>query len=401
MPVITNCPECSRKVRVPDDLLGKKVRCPGCKVVFAAAAVPEEVPEEAPAPPPRRPAPAREERIRQAPPARRAPPPEEDDEAARPRAKAPAGDFQEEQDFEEEEDFEEDELPRGRREHEDDEEGNGDALPPSGKRSAWRKVWVGINAILIALCIQVLSAIVSFFGGMALAAATAPRPGVLPTPGTPPGGTGPGVAFLVFLGFVTVIQLVGSGFNIFGHYKCMSAPDKPGSGLRSLSVAQFILFAIAIGFSVVGQVVQMASGMSPAALSPMAMGAGGILGIFSLLSYCAGFVVFILFLRAVALAVRRRNLAKALMAYLITWASAIGLGVVMALIATAVMGVALFSGAGAGRPAPGAAGAVMGGAVAMMGLFCLGAVGFFGLGIWHVVQLVQVRGALASYAHRA
>src|SRR5271165_7143472 len=38
MPVITSCPDCGRKLRVPDQLIGKLVRCPGCKVAFKAAA---------------------------------------------------------------------------------------------------------------------------------------------------------------------------------------------------------------------------------------------------------------------------------------------------------------------------------------------------------------------------
>ncbi len=32
------CPACSRKLRLPDDLLGKEVRCPGCKKIFATEA---------------------------------------------------------------------------------------------------------------------------------------------------------------------------------------------------------------------------------------------------------------------------------------------------------------------------------------------------------------------------
>jgi predicted Zn finger-like uncharacterized protein len=53
MPIITQCPACERKVRVPDELLGKKVRCPGCGDTFTAAdtpAAPEPKPE--PKPPP-------------------------------------------------------------------------------------------------------------------------------------------------------------------------------------------------------------------------------------------------------------------------------------------------------------------------------------------------------------
>jgi len=61
MPQIISCPDCGRKLRVPDNLLGKKVKCPGCGVKFAAQ-VEEELEEleeldevEEPAPSPRRP----------------------------------------------------------------------------------------------------------------------------------------------------------------------------------------------------------------------------------------------------------------------------------------------------------------------------------------------------------
>jgi predicted Zn finger-like uncharacterized protein len=37
MPIITQCPACERKLRVPDELLGKLVKCPGCGDAFTAA----------------------------------------------------------------------------------------------------------------------------------------------------------------------------------------------------------------------------------------------------------------------------------------------------------------------------------------------------------------------------
>jgi predicted Zn finger-like uncharacterized protein len=36
MPVSVSCPSCERKLRVPDELLGKRVKCPGCKNTFTA-----------------------------------------------------------------------------------------------------------------------------------------------------------------------------------------------------------------------------------------------------------------------------------------------------------------------------------------------------------------------------
>jgi len=57
MPEIVQCPQCVRPLRVPDDLLGKKVKCPTCGSNFVAEAEPAPASEPASAPP--RPAPPR------------------------------------------------------------------------------------------------------------------------------------------------------------------------------------------------------------------------------------------------------------------------------------------------------------------------------------------------------
>jgi hypothetical protein len=45
MSILITCPECTKHLQVPDELLGKKVQCPECRFTFTAAA-----PEEKPAP---------------------------------------------------------------------------------------------------------------------------------------------------------------------------------------------------------------------------------------------------------------------------------------------------------------------------------------------------------------
>jgi hypothetical protein len=49
VPILVNCSECSRQLRVPDELLGKKVKCPSCGVIFFAEAPGKSAP---PPPPP-------------------------------------------------------------------------------------------------------------------------------------------------------------------------------------------------------------------------------------------------------------------------------------------------------------------------------------------------------------
>jgi hypothetical protein len=51
VPVVIRCPSCDRALRLPDDLVGSKVRCPDCQTAFTAEA-PDEAPEPAPAPRP-------------------------------------------------------------------------------------------------------------------------------------------------------------------------------------------------------------------------------------------------------------------------------------------------------------------------------------------------------------
>lgn len=55
MPVIVNCPSCRGPLRVPDELLGKNVRCPTCQATFEAQQAPVPPPPE---PPPNLPEPS-------------------------------------------------------------------------------------------------------------------------------------------------------------------------------------------------------------------------------------------------------------------------------------------------------------------------------------------------------
>jgi LSD1 subclass zinc finger protein len=41
---IIQCGSCQRRLRLPDEAIGKKVRCPACQAVFVATAAPEEPP---------------------------------------------------------------------------------------------------------------------------------------------------------------------------------------------------------------------------------------------------------------------------------------------------------------------------------------------------------------------
>jgi len=88
MPTIIDCPACTRKLRIPDELLGQKVKCPTCTETFDAVGTPamngsaEGSPPAAPeqsAPPPSSDLPSRSESFDESPPL--SPPGRESDRA--------------------------------------------------------------------------------------------------------------------------------------------------------------------------------------------------------------------------------------------------------------------------------------------------------------------------------
>jgi predicted Zn finger-like uncharacterized protein len=55
MPTLTSCPSCSKQLKVPDELIGRQVKCPACATTFTATA--GTAPAEAPLPAPTAPRP--------------------------------------------------------------------------------------------------------------------------------------------------------------------------------------------------------------------------------------------------------------------------------------------------------------------------------------------------------
>src|SRR5262249_9066303 len=59
MPILLHCPDCAAKIRAPDQIVGRQVRCPKCDAEFIAAVEETFEPdvEQVPAPPSPPPAP--------------------------------------------------------------------------------------------------------------------------------------------------------------------------------------------------------------------------------------------------------------------------------------------------------------------------------------------------------
>jgi hypothetical protein len=112
---------CKRALEVPDELMGKRVKCPGCKMIFTATPPGAAPPEDSSA---RRPRPGQksEEAVRRK---RAAPPPDDDededeDQEEQPRVRKKAAhrreeDYEDEEDEDEDEEDEEEEEVRPRR----------------------------------------------------------------------------------------------------------------------------------------------------------------------------------------------------------------------------------------------------------------------------------------------
>lgn len=76
MPVVVVCPSCNARMKAPDNLVGKTVKCPGCAALVQVKA-PASAPAPAPAPVVRKPAPKPVEEVEEVVPI-------EDEEAAAP-----------------------------------------------------------------------------------------------------------------------------------------------------------------------------------------------------------------------------------------------------------------------------------------------------------------------------
>jgi hypothetical protein len=388
MPVITACPDCGRKLRAPDEFAGKKVRCPGCQSVFVVSGDPEAAPETAPAmegietePRSRRPSP---------------PPPTEEDR---------------ERQYEEEPSFQEEPL-LGRRLHEDDEYGDENAPVQRGNRAAWQKVASGLNFVIASIAILIGSYFVMLMGFLAIGMMAAnfsqvagPGTTVLAAPGARTG-------FVILMLGAILMQAVTYGVKVYGHYLGMSVPAGSGTRLKSLAVATFGLFAVMAGMWLsaagIGFVTSPGTGFSMNPLSSLGGGFGTIativsagLNLIGSLCYLAGFIVFILYLRGVARAVRRKDLANNAKYYLIIVIVAVIVAVVLGGMAVAALGFAAVTGSGpGGQPGAGATGAAIGGGLLFLGLTCLGSVGSLALFIWYIVLLFRMRSAVLDFARR-
>lgn len=435
MSTIVNCPSCQRKLKVPEELLGKKVKCPGCGGMFEAA---EEIDES---PPPSRPKreesrrSPREEEAERPSERRRRPARDDDDDDEDSRARRPArssrrDEYDDDEDDDRprratrssrlEEDDDDDDRPRrsARSSRYEEDEGDDDEETPSRPsrsqaREGWRQVARGLNFILwaivaaigggIAVACAMFIGIGATFGALMGGGAAPAGPGAGPGPGGAAGAAAVGGIGIVIVGILAIGLLLGvSGAIIAGKVFCLNVPAR--NEARRYAMISLVLSISGLALSALAFIVGMIMGAA-GAINPMALIGGGgssaLIGILDLIGGIVGVgshVTFVMFMRLVAEEIRKRSLAQSLLTLIIVISVSGGcliLSRIIALVGVAGGGAA----AAAGNPAIGF-GAMGGAGMASGALGCIFAITAIASVIWFIVSLVQVRGAVLQYNRR-
>jgi predicted Zn finger-like uncharacterized protein len=402
MAQLISCPECERKLRVPDELLGKKVKCPTCKAMFTAADLTSPKEDE---PRPRAKTPPASERVQPSRPARK--PREVDEERVSPRRRV-------------ERDEVEDDAPRSKRRPVDDEDSSprrlrsrvddeDDARPrrrrprddeddyddrPRPGAAGWQSVHFGLRLLLISIALGFAAFAVNWMGNI-VAQASTPSPVFRPDGRidvAPTVATSVGIATVTQFGamFMALAQFVMKLIAYWSFMKVPANSDAKGAATTTfaLAVSQFVLGVV--GFLIVVVTV----GIGFATFSPAAFVSAGVLMIVFYLTLAAlgiaECVSCLIFFRRVAEFLRNHDLAQSIR-YLITL-FAVGMTMMLLMfgILVATFGAAAttaMSGQGFGQ---GSAGAFGGALVLAMGVGCIGGFALLAWSIWYLITLFQM-----------
>ncbi len=400
MPELVTCPNCSRKLRVPDDLLGKMVKCPECKEAFVAqteaVSKSDEAADENPAAKPS----GRGGGISTGPRSADADPgpmpslrrTDDDDHPSRP-------------------DDDEDHPSRGGNQYDDFDEDH----PESANlvRAGWKKVRLGLSlliwsiytylaGIFIYLLCAVVGILLMVLSGAGLASALTSTTPNASSNASAAAGTSFTIAMIVLgIGYVTYLLCVLACFimEITGHILFLWIPNYPGTGRRPLAITQLSLMVaicllpfISCSFYCLG--VGAAAGTRNSGLM-----LGGALayecGFFiTFLCSIAWFFVHMFFLRSIARAMGNDGLARTLVIYMIAYPTYLVLSFVSLLVVGCLGGIAAASFASSSSSAS-SGGATMGGwVVLLMAVYLLILLVSLALWIWYVVILHQARGSI-------
>jgi hypothetical protein len=389
MPQIVSCPDCGRKLRVPDHLLGKNVKCPGCGQKFPAEAA--EAPEEEPAP-------ARARRDSAA--YKTA-----DDDAPKSRGRRT-------------EPVDEDYPVSKRRRDDDDDDRGGAVVSKADIRQGWERVRLGVNLVIIANWV-IVGSVILYFSVMLLiflflGASLANMVGTASSGGPPQqqagalGGEAAGTFVAAGVGvclmwvLLILLVLVYYGVRLTGEGFCMGvAPTMKTKVLKGLAIAAFCA-------GIANLLLPWVSAGGSFALARygggcVGFGGWGLTGMLAL----AEFVCFGIFLRGVASVMKKDGLAMNVIIHMIgtiIWFVAMPvLAFIFILVSGAAMFTSIASSAGSNNPSA-VAGNAAGTSAAILvgGVVCWALVLLIGLAlfIWYFVLLYQVRGTVDRWLDR-
>lgn len=429
MPEVTTCPACDKKLKVPDNLIGKKVRCPGCAGMFTAKAegagggdfdaVEDEREEKTKAKAgasrkdaisdrkgsPRRddedePPRGRKGRDEEEPPRAKKGRDEEDD---RPRARSKRDEDEDDRRpsrRDEERDrprnqgvtrLDEVDDRRGRSARDDDrpsrrdrrdEEDDYDRRPSRSEvASGWRGTRIGLLLVVISNWIVLGAAglwaismgLIMFLGASLLMDFMA-GPEADQAPGAKAGG-----AVLIVLGFVGVIGLwsIAELLKLIGMGLCIMVPTKRGPTLR-------ILAGVALGCMVLGLL--LGTGNAAVGGHSAIQGGSGLL-------QTVGFICFIIFLRMVATELGDEALGMKFLIFMIAVFVFAALAAIMIVIAACAGAASIAGSKDAGQGAERAGSLI----VVMWSLMLLLVALFCALLTWYSVLLQRLRGVITGH----
>jgi predicted Zn finger-like uncharacterized protein len=373
MPENIQCPNCQRSLRVPDNLIGKKVKCPTCGTAFMAAVGTPELPAVPPVEAPVTPPPP-------APPLRPPPP--------------PFREVQDEDDYEELADRrpwrDEDDEERA---YEEDEEQGANAGRDEQRR-AWQRVRTGITLNIVSICTSFAGFAVLVIGTMALVIPAAmeavKKP---PAPGRPAGvpkiEPPPGLDTVVLVGGLIILAAIV--INLVGYAFSAKAPPKHHA--RSLVIAT-LCFAV---LSVVLSVGQQLLGVGLGGLVPPWI-FQHVVAMVTLATY----FLFLFFLMAVCRCLRASGVEKSIQFLTITAGITVaGYLLILVLIAFMAPQFQAAAAAAAAQPKGGAAPQLPPAVLGVGACVCGETVLFLVWCVWYLVALAQVRGVISRYLARA
>jgi hypothetical protein len=342
---------------VADERVTSRFCCPRCGAVFLVGRQPV-VEDELPEVPP-------EEAIRAAPPRGAVPgrlPPEETPEPRRRRRTTWDDDF----------------GPRRRR--------------PRGRDDGdWGKVKIGLTFVLAALGLTAVGLLLVLTGVLLFGSAAFSAFSALSARRDVGGGEVAGLGGGLVLFFTSAAVLfIGQGLSLTGQILCIFAPSREGAK---------VLAIVAVSLAGLSLLLSCANGLASmprSGDSVYSSGGGGGLGLVRVVVDFAQDIVFLFLLRALALALRRHDVAEGVVQLLIGKLIGGVLGF-MLVCAGILLGGAfvmrLFRGQEAGGGMPETGGAYIVGAVVLGGLlFFLWAALF----LWHVFTVWRVRDAVAQ-----